>query len=57
MGFVRPILQEAYKTIIDPAVPSEDKTAQETELLKYCRQDTQAMVDMVHFFITMAKDS
>ena len=36
---------------IDPETPSDRKAELQKELLKYCKQDTEAMVEIVRFFL------
>ena len=40
---------EAYLTAIHPLTTSDDKSEIEEQLLRYCRFDTEAMVEIAHF--------
>jgi len=40
----------AYQEAIDPGTSEQRKEEIRSELLKYCKHDTEAMVRLVHFF-------
>ena len=47
---------EAYLEAIDPATTPERRAEIDHQLRVYCRQDTEAMVRLVHFLGNTAPD-
>jgi hypothetical protein len=48
---------EGYLEAIDPATDADQKAELEEQLLRYCKFDTEAMVEIVRFLTNRSPDS